>query len=737
MQSCGLAVFQLSWISQVILGTRFIFNDKNPIGNIMTAHKFATILYVIEDTLGLWCNARKKEQIQKSEYDGHRQHYHEVGLSRSDIDNRLSRMKAIFKRLHIGSNVPQTMRDNHLNILENVYNFLSRQCIHLASRTNDPIQFHIDWILLPIICVDIAIFKNGANENAIYFHLDRILGIEALIKRKDGVEVLDKTIAKRYAKKYIGELFQAVHNQASSYDTPQAIIPSILSYLDEFSKKWNQTCVTLHQRIKMDRELKNENAESREIINTIIDKIEAAYTAIIILQDIDNKTNNLGQILRLYNNFYSPYQKEDGNLFGLLSCMNSALITNFHELFESEFKVCVINGIRPELFLDKKKYYLVKNICANIFKLMSNHFKTYAITNLIKLSLIEEDYLSKMVSLPPEIEPPMICSDAQIYTKYLDKAKECNIYVFNKSNFSCIYDMARYRVNDDELTTNDAEYFGQYIPLIEALDYIKHGDATSALREINTVPVVKFQLFGFVKYALAVLHIGLMYNLNKKIGNKHLMPKINDIINHQGLVAIPIILPSYVIQPDNMKCREAWMSEDEYFKASIIFGANTYNYILSQAIYCYNFTVARHTVTKDVFADSKNANISRVNLLKLNYSSPLIIHNLLDKLNDISGRILNGLDKVSVNVAPDVFAMDLFNQNIITEAELTESLIRGINDSSLSLCLLDHLTIILLFSVPGDNVKSIVELGKNTRVVELLFLAYKYHKTLGKISQKQ
>ena len=174
------------------------------------------------------------------------------------------------------------------------------------------------------------------------------------------------------------------------------------------------------------------------------------------------------------------------------------------------------------------------------------------------------------------------------------------------------------------------------------------------------------------------------------------------------------------------------MPEEEYLKASIIFGANTYNYILSQAIYCYNFTVARHTVTKGVFADSKDANITRVNLLKLNYSSPLIIHNLLDKLNEISEKILNGLDKVSVNVAPEAFAMDLFTKNIITETELTESLIRGINDSSLGLCLLDHLTIILLFSVPGDNVKSIVELGKNTRVVELLYLAYQHHKTLDK-----
>ncbi|OLF56765.1 hypothetical protein BTN33_22820, partial [Aeromonas veronii] len=503
------------------------------------------------------------------------------------------------------------MKDNHLNILESIYNFVSRQCFYLASRTNAPIQFHIDWMLSPIMCLDIVIFNRGANENSIYFHLDRILGMEEIIKKKYGVEVLDKAIAKKYVKKYIDELFQAIHNQTSSYDAPQAKIPGILSYLDEFSKKGNQTCVTLHQRIKMDRDLKNESAESREIISTIIDKIEAAYTAIIILQDIDNKTNNLGHILRLYNSFYSPYQKEDGNLLGLLSYMHSALITNYHELFESEFNECILNNIRPEFFLDMKRRKFVENICGHIYGLMLEHFQPCAITNLTMSSLSEENYLSKMVSLPPEIEPPMICSDAQAYAKYFDKAKKYNLYVFNKSNFSCVYDMARCHVNDDKLTTNDAEYFGQYIPLIEALDYIKHGDATSALREINTASEVKFQLFGFVKYALAVLHIGLMYNLNKKIGNKHLMPKINDIINHQGLVTIPSVLPSYVIQPDNMKCREAWMPEEEYLKASIIFGANTYNYILSQAIYCYNFTVARHTVTKGVFADSKDANITR------------------------------------------------------------------------------------------------------------------------------
>lgn len=162
----------------------------------------------------------------------------------------------------------------------------------------------------------------------------------------------------------------------------------------------------------------------------------------------------------------------------------------------------------------------------------------------------------------------------------------------------------------------------------------------------------------------------------------------------------------------------------------------TNSYILSQAIYCYNFTIARHTVAKcDI--NVNDLGIHSVKLLHLNYSSPLIIHDLLERLNFISGKILKFIDSVSLAPTPELFAHELFKNKIIDVGELTDNLIHCVPGSSLGVCLLDYSKIILFFSVPGDNVENIVELGKNTRVVELLFRAYQYHQTLDEKHKKQ
>lgn len=53
--------------------------------------------------------------------------------------------------------------------------------------------------------------------------------------------------------------------------------------------------------------------------------------------------------------------------------------------------------------------------------------------------------------------------------------------------------------------------------------------------------------------------------------------------------------------------------------------------------------------------------------------------------------------------------------------DVTDNLIHCVAGSSLGVCLLDYLSIIFFFSVPGDNVENIILLGKKTKVVELLF----------------
>ncbi|MGU5727104.1 hypothetical protein [Aeromonas caviae] len=320
--------------------------------------------------------------------------------------------------------------------------------------------------------------------------------------------------------------------------------------------------------------------------------------------------------------------------------------------------------------------------------------------------------MSKMVSLPPQFDIPMVISEDAIYSKYKTAAIDMNIIVFDKKSIFAIAELKHKTKNRVEM------HYAQYTPLIDALNCIKLNNPDAALKIVENAVKKSYPLFGFIKYSLAVLYVGLMYKLERrKIKHQSLMQQVNDIINHQGIVFIPVIRPSHVTTSTNI----SWLSEDDYIKYSIITGDNTYNAIILQAIYSYNFTVARHTSTDNNLIDANNSKFLRVNLLDINYASSMICHDLLERFNSISGKILAGLDKVNTESTPELFVSDLISTHVILPEDLTDNLIHCIGGSSLGVCLLDHLSIILFLSVPGDDVQNIIALGKNTKVVELLF----------------
>ncbi|MGU5700005.1 hypothetical protein ACV1D9_23150, partial [Aeromonas allosaccharophila] len=161
-----------------------------------------------------------------------------------------------------------------------------------------------------------------------------------------------------------------------------------------------------------------------------------------------------------------------------------------------------------------------------------------------------------------------------------------------------------------------------------------------------------------------------------------------------------------------------------YIKHSIISGGNTYNTIIAQAIYAYNHTIARHTASHVLEESVHSRQTSKNSGLNLNHFSEFINRGLLDKLNDISGKILTGLDEINTDVEHTSFVEKLIEAGVILPDDLSKNLIHCITGSSLSICLLDHSAIMMFFSAPGDDVKNIIELGKKTKVVKSLF---RYH----------
>ncbi|WP_265468409.1 hypothetical protein, partial [Aeromonas salmonicida] len=151
--------------------------------------------------------------------------------------------------------------------------------------------------------------------------------------------------------------------------------------------------------------------------------------------------------------------------------------------------------------------------------------------------------------------------------------------VFDINIFSAIAELANDKNNRYQ------NYFYQYKPLLELLDSIQKELPDQALNIINQLHKVNLSLFGFNKYALAVLAIGLMYNQRRStIKNISLLPQVNHTLNHQGNILIPAYPSCHL---------GSWLSEDIYIKHSIIFGINEYsqyNTFLARALYCYNFT---------------------------------------------------------------------------------------------------------------------------------------------------
>lgn len=58
-------------------------------------------------------------------------------------------------------------------------------------------------------------------------------------------------------------------------------------------------------------------------------------------------------------------------------------------------------------------------------------------------------------------------------------------------------------------------------------------------------------------------------------------------------------------------------------------------------------------------------------------------------------------------------------------AELKDNLIHCVTGSSLAVCLLDYVSIVMLFTVPGDEVRNFIKLGEKNNIVKSLFMAYR------------
>jgi len=77
----------------------------------------------------------------------------------------------------------------------------------LKESAEDTIQLYIKNALIPLMCVDISIFKQQASEMSIYYHLDKILRLESVMIQDNGQRRFGREAAKQYIHNYIQNYF--------------------------------------------------------------------------------------------------------------------------------------------------------------------------------------------------------------------------------------------------------------------------------------------------------------------------------------------------------------------------------------------------------------------------------------------------------------------------------------------------------------------------------------------------
>ncbi|MBL0440116.1 MULTISPECIES: hypothetical protein [Aeromonas] len=678
----------------------------------MMTHFFTAFLYFVEKTLGLSKPVRSSEKPSRDGENSYRN-----ALSDDDKYNYQLTLDKICQRLHIGSSLSQNILSNHIDILEGICNALVRKDIITREPLEDVLNVYTKNSIIPLICTDIYIFKEQSSEESIYYHLDEILRQENLILIKEGQERFRKLTAQKYIRELIKNNYILKVCESRKYNNPELFIQELLDYLNELHKKGNQTCKTLNEKISLcQKRLSDCNLNSYNL-----NSISAAYTAVIILQDIDNNTGMFGHFYKTYNQVVIGSNPLLNNLKKTLMFV---LDDNYNEFSEEDKALCKLLGLPPLLPVKERRIERINNVVDCVLRLFDTPlmppFKEKFGFAKLKENL---DLLSHMVYPPPA---PYFYSldidNGHINFEHnpSENPTHANYIVFNRDYFSTIAELA------DDPTNQYQHYFSQYIPLLEILDSLQRALPEKALDVIDNINEFSLSTFGFNKYALAVLTIGLLYNKRaSEIKNISLLPQVNDTLNHEGNISIILYRSRFL---------DSWLSEDSYNKHSVIFGLNQYrhyNLYLAKAIYCYNFTIARHnTPASGIYYNAFEQPLLTVDIHNLSYDSKLICHNLLERLNIVCGKILSGLDKVNTGVDlkdPNAlvnFVYDLSRAKIISRNEFMSNQIHCITDSSLGACLLDYLTLIMLFSVPGDNVKNIIKLGEKSDVVQLLFLAY-------------
>lgn len=473
--------------------------------NTTKSNKYLSFIHTLYDALGLYNDIRRKDNIERNSYNAHQSFFKE---------NHAYIISALL--LNDGNQL-RGPREDLFWTYENIYYLLTKRTIPFNIPESELDYALIMGAIIPIAAIDIFQMLDTDNSKTINYHFDKFLRfLNSDIEDEDEDEEFYSiiTLEKKYLTRCIKEL--GLLRLADTNDTQQGLY-STQHYINTISIGNNKRLSSIRSTINTVKHFvtlfNKKKCKSQKINIDIIDTLHAAMYALRIFHYFENKVREV----------FSDCNKQEASI---------SIIYHLSDYYSQVVSPDLLNyGVSHALSTQSMTTDLI-SLCSRSDLIRNPNFDKIAkrAVNALYLNVLKQINTNSPVSSPSLIE-------------YFD-------YLFSP----CLPNKIVKDINISDLFSSDLrikehDMLGQqYLAIIDILREIQSNHLISAKALLKKIKDVTLPSFGILKYAVAVLKIGLKIKIDyKSIKHLSLSEEVNTILTYQG-TTLPYIK---AVQLDN------------------------------------------------------------------------------------------------------------------------------------------------------------------------------------------
>lgn len=475
--------------------------------NTTKSNGYLNFIHTLYDALGLYEGIRRKDIIERNSYNAHQsffKKYHAYIISALLLND---------------SGLLRGPREDLFWTYENIYYLLTKRTIPFNISESELDYALIMGVIIPIAAIDIFEMLDIDNSKTINYHFDKFLrflnsDIEGEDEDEDEEFYSIITLEKKYLTRCIKEL--GLLRLADTSDTQQGLY-STQHYINTISIGNNKRLSSIRSTINTVKHFvtlfNKKNSKSLKINIDNIDTLHAAMYALRIFHYFENKVRKV----------FSDCNKQETSI---------SIIYHLSDYYSQVVSPDLLNyGVSHALSMQSMTADLI-SLCSRSDLIRNPNFDEIAkrAVNSLYLNVLKQINTNSPVSSPSLIE----------YFDYLFSPYHPNKIV-KDINVSDLF--------SSDLRIKEHDMLGQqYLAIIDILREIQSNHLISAKALLKKIKDVRLPSFGILKYAVAVLKVGLKIKIDyKSIKNLSLSEEINTILTYQG-TTLPYIK---AVQLDN------------------------------------------------------------------------------------------------------------------------------------------------------------------------------------------